>query len=108
TEFDEPWARFSPDGRWVAYVSDETGTEEVYVKEFQGSGGSKRVSTGGGCLPRWRRDGKELFYLSGGKMMAVDVKASGSSFEPGVPKLLFEMAAVSRSGNHFDVSGDGQ
>jgi len=105
------YGTFSPNGRWVAYESDETGTVEVYVREFQGSGGKWRVSTGGGSLPRWRRDGKELFYLSGGKhlfylsegkMMAVEVKASGASFEAGVPKLLFER------GRDFDVSRDGQ
>jgi serine/threonine-protein kinase len=106
TEFAENWARFSADGRWVAYVSNETGTPEVYVREFQGSGGRWRVSTGGGNFPRWRRDSKELFYASAGKLMAVDVKASGSSFEPGVPKLLFEKRVTSPSG--FDVSGDGQ
>jgi serine/threonine protein kinase len=104
TEFAETGARFSADGRWVAYVSNETGTPEVYVREFQGSGGRWRVSTGGGNSPRWRRDGKELFYASGGKLMAVDVKASGSSFEPGVPKLLFETSVPLV----FDVSGDGQ
>jgi eukaryotic-like serine/threonine-protein kinase len=104
TDFNESLAKFSPDGRWVAYVSDETGTSEVYVKEFQRSGGSWRVSTGGGNFPRWRRDGEELFYNSGGKLMAVEVKSSSSGFEPGVPKLLFE-----RSGSGiFDVSGDGQ
>jgi Tol biopolymer transport system component/predicted Ser/Thr protein kinase len=104
TEFTESGAKFSPNGRWVAYVSDETGTSEVYVREFQGSGGSWRVSTGGGNFTRWRRDGKELFYSSGGNLMAVDVKASGSGFEPGVPKVLFERSG----GGIFDVSGDGQ
>ena len=104
TEFGEFWARFSPDGRWVAYVSDETGTNEVYVREFSGSGGRLQVSVGGGSSPSWRRDGKELFYNSGGKLMAVDVKVSGSGFEPGVPKLLFEKGG----GSIFDVSGDGQ
>jgi Tol biopolymer transport system component len=104
TEFDEAWARFSPNGRWVAYTSNETGTSEVYVREFQGSGERWRVSTGGGILPLWRRDGKELFYNSGGKLMAVDVKADRSSFEPGVPKLLFERSG----GGNFDVSRDGQ
>jgi Tol biopolymer transport system component len=103
-EFDEPFARFSPDGRWVAYTSDEAGTSEVYVREFQGSGRSWRVSINGGSLPHWRRDGKELFYFSGGKLMAVDVKAGGSSFEPGVPKLLFEKNGT----RNYDVSGDGQ
>jgi eukaryotic-like serine/threonine-protein kinase len=104
TEFDEAFAIFSPDGRWVAYVSDEAGTGEVYVRRFQGSGGSWRISTDGGTVPRWRRDGKELFYFSGGKLMAVDVKASESSFEPGPPRLLFEKSGIS----NYDVSRDGQ
>ena len=114
TNFAETWARFSPDGRWVAYVSDETGTDEVCVREFQGSGDTWHVSTGGGSFPRWRRDGKELFYNSGGKLMAVDVKASGSGFAAGVPKLLFEKSVSSSPGlnvrmaGYFDVSGDGQ
>jgi eukaryotic-like serine/threonine-protein kinase len=104
TEFDETSAIFSPDGRWVAYVSDEAGTYEVYVRRFQGSGGSWRISTDGGTVPRWRRDGKELFYFSGKKLMAVDVKASESSFEPGSPRLLFEKSGIS----NYDVSRDGQ
>jgi len=104
SEFGETWARFSPDGRWVAYVSNETGMTEVYVQEFQGSGGKVHVSTGGGNRPCWRGDGKELFYNSGGKLMAVDVKVVGSNFEAGVPRLLFE---IPRSGG-FEVSGDGQ
>ena len=94
--------KFSPNGRWVAYENDETGTKEVFVREFQGSGGRSQVSSGGGLWPHWRRDGKELFYLSGGKLMAVEVKADGSGFEPGVPKLLFERV------DGFAVSGDGQ
>jgi len=78
----------------------------VYVREFLGSGGRSQVSVGGGLRPNWRRDGKELFYVSGGKLIAVEVKASGSSFEAGVPKLLFEKESAGRFG--FDVSGDGQ
>jgi Tol biopolymer transport system component len=104
TEFDEAFAIFSPDGRWVAYVSDETGTAELYVRRFQESGGSWRISTDGGTVPRWRRDGKELFYISGGKLMAVEVKASESSFELGAPRLLFEKSGIS----NYDVSKDGQ
>ena len=104
TEFNENWARFSHNGRWVAYVSDETGAEEVYVREFQESSGKWLVSTGGGSFPRWRRDGKELYYTSGGKMMAVEVNASGSNFDARVPKLLFEKPGVGQ----YDVSGDGQ
>lgn len=104
TEFDEAFAEFSPDGQWVAYASDEAGTGEVYVRRFHGSAGSWRISTEGGSVPRWRRDGKELFYVSRGKLMAVDVKASESSFEPGVPKVLFEKSGI----NDYDVSRDGQ
>src|SRR5262249_47984231 len=63
------YGKFSPNGRWVAYVFNETGTQEVYVREFQGSGGKRQVSAGGGFSPCWRRDGKELFYLSGRKLM---------------------------------------
>jgi hypothetical protein len=80
----------------------------VYVREFQGSGGRRQVSAGGGHFPRWRRDGKELFYLSGGKLIAVDVKVVGSNFEPGVPRMLFESEgaglfdfAVRRDGQRF-------
>ncbi|HKA17217.1 MAG TPA: hypothetical protein VKN18_02775 [Blastocatellia bacterium] len=105
------YGKFSPNRRWVAYESAETGTVEVYVREFQGSGRRWQVSAGGGLWPDWRRDGKELFYLSGGKLMAVDVKASDSSFEPGVPKLLFERGLDSSSAvstHSFAVSGDGQ
>jgi Tol biopolymer transport system component len=104
TEFNESLANFSPDGKWIAYVSDETGTNEVYVKEFQGSDAKWRISTGGGGSARWRRDGKELFYMSGGKMMAVDVKVGGKDFDSGMPKPLFETRIV----QNFDVTRDGQ
>jgi roadblock/LC7 domain-containing protein len=98
--------RFSPDGRWVAYESAETGKKELYVREFQGSGGRWQVSAGGGNWAGWRQDSKELFYLSAGKLMAVEVKADGSAFELGEPKLLFENQMVGDFS--FDVSGNGQ
>ena len=84
TGFTEEQGRFSPNGRWVAYVSNQSGLSEVYVREFAtdfssgsaSTGGSVLVSRGGGTAPRWRGDGRELFYLApNGKMMAVDVKA---------------------------------
>jgi Tol biopolymer transport system component len=103
-EFNEEAARFSPDGRWVAYSSDETGTQEVYVREFQKSGRKWRVSTGGGSLPSWRQDGKELFYIANENLMAVDVKEVESNFEASVPRLLFAKAGVIG----YDVSRDGQ
>src|SRR5260370_27216602 len=92
TEFNERDGRFSPDGRWIAYASDESSTWQVYVHSFPASGGKWLVSTNGGYFPAWRRDGKELFYVSADKkMMAVEVKGEGATFERGVPKVLFDM-----------------
>jgi Tol biopolymer transport system component/predicted Ser/Thr protein kinase len=104
TGFSENFAKLSPNGKWVAYVSNETGANQVYVREFQGRGGKCLVSTGGGGAPHWRHDGKEIFYTDAGKIMAVDMKAGDAGFEPGVPKLLFERRGAAR----FDVSRDGQ
>ncbi|MGI8783533.1 MAG: protein kinase domain-containing protein [Acidobacteriota bacterium] len=90
SEFVESQGQFSPDGRWIAYMSDETGKPEVYVQPFPASGGKWPVSSEGGAQPRWRRDGKELFYIaSDGKLMAVEVK-SGPVFQAGVPRFLFD------------------
>src|SRR6516165_3244616 len=97
TEFNEDQGRFSPDAHWVAYVSDESGRSEIYVQPFPAApgGGSKtQVSRGGGDRPRWRRDGKELFYLSlDGKLMAVNV-AEGPTFRASVPESLFQALVV--------------
>jgi serine/threonine protein kinase len=97
TEFNEDQGRFSPDTHWVAYVSDESGKSEVYVQPFPAApgGGSKtQVSRGGGDQPRWRRDGKELFYVSpDGKLMAVNV-VEGPTFKAGVPETLFQALVV--------------
>src|ERR1700676_5576985 len=73
TPFNEGAARFSPDGRWLAYISDESGRFEVYVQSYPGPGGKWQISTEGGTEPVWTRNGRELFYRSGDKMMAVDV-----------------------------------
>jgi eukaryotic-like serine/threonine-protein kinase len=82
----------SPDMRWVAYASNSTGRNEIYVQSFPPSGGKWQVSTAGGDEPYWRHDGKELFYVEGGKrMMAVDVTSDGLRFKPGTPKPLFEV-----------------
>ena len=75
TEASERLARFSPDGQWIAYISDESGTNEIYVQTFPGSGGKWQVSPNGGYSLTWTRNGKELFYVSSDKkLMAVDVK----------------------------------
>jgi len=113
SEFDEAHGRFSPDGRWVAYTSNESGRSEVYVQPFSPSGGKAQVSTGGGMLPLWRRDGKELFYVvpATGRLMSAEVRTI-PQFEAGVPKLLFTAALAlthgMEAGNHYGVSADGQ
>ena len=102
-------AVFSPDGHWIAYQSSESGNSEIYVQTFPVSGGKWPVSNKGGVRPRWRGDGKELFYITPeGKLMAVEIKA-GSTFEPGVPKVLFDVATARvLPTTPYDVSSDGQ
>jgi len=110
TPFNEQQAQFSPDGKWIAYTSDESGAPEVYVQTFPASGGKWRVSTNGGAEPKWRRDGKELFYIAADKkLMAVDTKL-GTTFDAGVPKALFEtrVLVLTAFRNHYVVTGDGQ
>ena len=88
-------AQFSPNGRYVAYNSNETGREEVYVRTFPQESGKWQISASGGAEPMWRRDGKELFYLSlDEKLMAVDVNTASSSFQAGIPKPLFQAQLV--------------
>jgi Tol biopolymer transport system component len=104
--------QFSPDGKWVAYASNETGKWEIYVTSFPEPRGKWQVSTGGGGQPRWRSDGKELFYLSSDdKIMAVPVTA-GANFDSGTPVALFQATAwqpvSSRDLFVYDVSRDGQ
>jgi Tol biopolymer transport system component len=105
-------AQFSPDGKLIAYTSNEAGNWEIYVSPFPAANSKWQVSRGSGEEPRWRRDGKELFYLSAeGKMMAVSVKTS-PSFESGTPLALFQThLRQSISANDlisYDVSADGQ
>jgi len=95
TPFSEIRGQFSPDGRWMAYVSDESGRFEVYVQTVPASGPKWQISSAGGDFPRWRRDGKELYFIAADQQLrAVPVKTgSGSSgaFEPGAPQPLFRM-----------------
>jgi eukaryotic-like serine/threonine-protein kinase len=105
-------AQVSPNGRWMAYASNETGSMEIYVSPFPGGNGKWQVSSGGGQEPKWRQDGKELFYLSAdGKMMAVGVR-TGANFEATSPLVLFQTRrrqSVSLPDVFsYDVSGDGQ
>jgi eukaryotic-like serine/threonine-protein kinase len=110
TEANEITGTLSPDGRWLAYASDGTGRYEVYVQSFPEGGGKRQVSTGGGSSPRWRRDGRELFFYAGdGKLMASPVR-SGQSFDVGAAVSLFEFRSgtVQVSFAPYVVTADGQ
>ncbi len=109
---------FSPDGRWIAYLSTETGRSEVYVRPApapsgsgEAAGGTWQVSTHGGNYPRWARGPggapRELFYRNGDKMMAVEIEPGGASFRARTPRVLFE-GRYSALGGSYDVSADGK
>jgi Tol biopolymer transport system component len=109
TRFDEGFGQFSPDGRWVAYRSNESGRNEVYVVPFPGPGGKWQISTAGGDRPRWRRDGNEILYLApDNKLMAATVKGEGASFEVSAVKALFQTRMVLGGRYNYAVSADGQ
>ena len=111
-------SQISPNGRWIAYMSREVGLPEVFVESFdldpsrpRGKWQVSSRATGGGAQPRWRRDGKELYYHSGDEYFAVDVKTDGPTFSAGVPKLLFQATTSGDVGGHqgpYAVSSDGQ
>ena len=104
SKFNEADAQFSSDGRWVAYMSDESGRPQIYVVPYPGPGGKSQVSLDGGGNPRWNDNRRELFFRSGTKIMAVDIQTS-PTFRAGTPKTLFETA---RGTNDFDVAPDGR
>ena len=106
TQFNESWAKVSPDGRWLAYTSDETGESEVYVQAFPSLGGKWRVSPSGGSRPVWSHDGKELFYIATNqKLMVAEVKG-GAKFQTLAPKPMVDThLGPSRL---FDISPDGR
>jgi serine/threonine protein kinase len=114
TEFDEKHGRFSPDGRWVAYSSNESGRDEVYVQSFPASGARFQISAGGGMEPQWRKDGAELFYIAEDRtLMAVPVKlarSSSDSLQVGQAKRLFRVPLIDAFivGRSYEVSNDGQ
>lgn len=109
TKFNDQPGRFSPNGRWIAYRSDESGKNEIYVAPFPGPGGKWQISAGGGIFPRWRHDGTEIFYLApDNKLMAAAVNGEGSSFEVGAVKPLFEARVSLEYRYPYDVSPDGQ
>jgi serine/threonine-protein kinase len=109
TQFNESAPRFSPDGRWLAYISDESGRSETYVQPYPGPGSKWQISTEGGTEPVWNPNGRELFYRSGDKMIAVEVTTQ-PGFSAGKPKVLFEGQYVPTPSSfpNYDVSPDGQ
>ena len=100
---------FSPDGHWLAYVSDESGQYEVYVQPYPGPGGKYQISEGGGIEPVWNPNGKELFFREGDKMMAVDITTQ-PGFSAGKPRMLFQGNYLPTPDTfpNYDVSPDGQ
>jgi len=110
TEFAETYPRLSPNGQWLAYVSNESKRDEVYVGTFPMLGGRWQVSLNGGSFPSWSRDGKELYFIAAdGKMMAVEIRG-GPKFDRGVPKALFDSPLGLGTGDYgaYDVSKDGR
>jgi Tol biopolymer transport system component len=113
TPLREGQGRFSPDGRWVAYYSEESGTGQIYVRRFREGPAAEdkwQVSTAGGIQPRWRSDGKEIYFLAPGKVMAAAVQLGAESIELNEPRPLFDYPAPSAfwSRYEYNVSPDGQ
>jgi hypothetical protein len=117
TSFEEREGQFSPDGKWIAYQSNESGSQfEIYVRPFPGPGAKFQISSNGGAQPRWNKNGKEIFYVSlDSKMMAVPVKLlpDGQSLETGTPAALFPVRIAGGplpgvNKHQYSVSSDGQ
>jgi hypothetical protein len=107
-------AALSPDGRWLAYTSSESGQNEVYIQPFQAPGATApraaakwQVSRSGGNRPRWRADGKELFFVAAGpSLMAAGIEVTGDALRPSAPVQLFQISLTNLT--QWDVSRDGQ
>jgi Tol biopolymer transport system component len=98
----------SPDGRWLSYISDESGDMEVYIEPFRRPGERVRVSVAGGGQPRWRADGRELYYGAPGAVMAVTVEDAETRVEIGAPRQLFEAPPMRPGYDDYAVTSDGQ
>jgi eukaryotic-like serine/threonine-protein kinase len=106
---DERAPMVSADGKWLAYQSNESGRAEIYITAFPGGGAKWQVSSNGGAAPKWRRDGKELFFLDPhDNITAVDVNTSGNAVKLGTPHTLFQAAGIQRDFGPYDVSADGK
>jgi Tol biopolymer transport system component len=115
TDFNEKDAQFSPDGKWIAYQSDESGRFEIYVQSFTGPGGKSQISVDGGAQVRWRRDGRELFYIGlDNRLMAAPIRLDSAAMviEAGAPVPLFATrvggAVLNSDSQQYVVSTDGQ
>ena len=109
TPFVESLPRLSPDGRYVAYTSTESGRYEIYVRTFPQGGGRHQVSANGGEQARWSRDGKELYFAQGDQLMAAAVSLSGDRFATETPTLLFRHPYLAaQTSTNFDVAADGR
>jgi eukaryotic-like serine/threonine-protein kinase len=115
TTANEMWGQFSPDGRWIAYQSNETGRFEIYVRPFPGPGGPIPISTAGGIYPRWSHDGSELYYVApDATMMATRIRRSPTTFSPDTPVAMFKTRRVGGGvnvigyGPQYDVAPDGR
>jgi dipeptidyl aminopeptidase/acylaminoacyl peptidase len=113
SEFEEVQAQFSPEGRWISYSSNESGSQEVYVERFPRTGDKWRISTDGGSDGRWRGDGREIFYLAPDRrLMAVQLNPEDGALHPSRPQALFQTGSGGPLGTglrfNYAVSGDGQ
>ncbi len=107
--FDERAPTVSPDGKWLAYQSNESGRPEIYITAFPAGGAKWQASSNGGITPKWRRDGKELFLLDPlDNIVAVDVNASSNAVKLGVPHILFKAVGIQRDFGPYDVTADGK
>jgi serine/threonine-protein kinase len=104
-----PDPQFSPDGRWIAFSSADSGASQIYVVPFPGSGGKWQISTDGGSEPRWSKNGHELFFIHNSAVLAVSYSVQGNSFQAGIPKVLFDSKIEMRAPyTSFDTTPDGQ
>jgi Tol biopolymer transport system component len=109
SEFEEASAEFSPDERFIAYVSNESGRNEVYVAPFPGGGGKWQVSTAGGTAPKWRSDGLELFYMApDSRVMSAEIRPQKTRLEIGAVRPLFPTRSIRSQARSYDTSADGK
>ena len=110
TPYHEFGSSFSPDGRWLAYMSNESGSHEVYVRPFPGPGGRWRISSAGGAYPLWSKAGHELFFRGSGGLMVAGYSASGDSFTPGKPQAWLELTSspIFGLGPNLHITPDGK